>query len=237
MNKSIQVASEELIRIDIITGFPDMFESVLSSSIVKIAQEKNLVKIMRHNLHDYAEDKYKHIDDTPFGGGAGMLVKCQPVFDCIDKLMSERKYDEIIYVTADGERLSQSVSNRISLCRNIIILCGHFKGIDQRIRDTFVTMEISIGDFVLSGGELPAMVIIDSVVRLIPGVLGDMESGLEDSYMNGLLEAPNYTKPAEFRGMKVPDVLLSGNHAEIRKWREEQSYLKTLLRRPDLLEN
>lgn len=237
MSKQEVTAEEELIRIDIITGFPDMFDSVFSSSIIKIGQEKNLVKIVRHNLHDYAEDKYKHIDDTPFGGGAGMLIKCQPVFDCIEGLMSERKYDEIVYVTADGERLTQNTSNRLSLCRNIIILCGHFKGIDQRIRDTFVTMEISIGDFVLSGGELPAMVIVDSIVRLIPGVLGDMESGLEDSYMNGLLEAPNYTKPAEYRGMKVPDVLLSGNHAEIKKWREEQALSKTKARRPDLLDD
>lgn len=237
MSKEVIPAAEEMIRIDIITGFPDMFESVFSSSIIKIGQEKKLVKIVRHNLHDYAEDKYKHIDDTPFGGGAGMLIKCQPVFDCIEKLMTERKYDEIVYVTADGERLTQSVSNRLSMCRNIIILCGHFKGIDQRIRDTFVTMEISIGDFVLSGGELPAMVIVDSIVRLIPGVLGDMESGLEDSYMNGLLEAPNYTKPAEFRGMKVPDVLVSGNHAEIKKWREDQALLKTKMRRPDLLDD
>lgn len=237
MSKQEVTAEEELIRIDIITGFPDMFDSVFSSSIIKIGQEKNLVKIVRHNLHDYAEDKYKHIDDTPFGGGAGMLIKCQPVFDCIEGLMSERKYDEIVYVTADGERLTQNTSNRLSLCRNIIILCGHFKGIDQRIRDTFVTMEISIGDFVLSGGELPAMVIVDSIVRLIPGVLGDMESGLEDSYMNGLLEAPNYTKPAEYRRMKVPDVLLSGNHAEIKKWREEQALSKTKARRPDLLDD
>ena len=237
MSKQEVTVEEELIRIDIITGFPDMFDSVFSSSIIKIGQEKNLVKIVRHNLHDYAEDKYKHIDDTPFGGGAGMLIKCQPVFDCIEGLMSERNYDEIVYVTADGERLTQTTSNRLSLCRNIIILCGHFKGIDQRIRDTFVTMEISIGDFVLSGGELPAMVIVDSIVRLIPGVLGDMESGLEDSYMNGLLEAPNYTKPAEYRGMKVPDVLLSGNHAEIKKWREEQALSKTKARRPDLLDD
>lgn len=237
MSKQEVTAEEELIRIDIISGFPDMFDSVFSSSIIKIGQEKNLVKIVRHNLHDYAEDKYKHIDDTPFGGGAGMLIKCQPVFDCIEGLMSERKYDEIVYVTADGERLTQNTSNRLSLCRNIIILCGHFKGIDQRIRDTFVTMEISIGDFVLSGGELPAMVIVDSIVRLIPGVLGDMESGLEDSYMNGLLEAPNYTKPADYRGMKVPDVLLSGNHAEIKKWREEQALSKTKARRPDLLDD
>ncbi len=237
MSKQEVTVEEELIRIDIITGFPDMFDSVFSSSIIKIGQEKNLVKIVRHNLHDYAEDKYKHIDDTPFGGGAGMLIKCQPVFDCIEGLMSERKYDEIVYVTADGERLTQNTSNRLSLCRNIIILCGHFKGIDQRIRDTFVTMEISIGDFVLSGGELPAMVIVDSIVRLIPGVLGDMESGLEDSYMNGLLEAPNYTKPAEYRGMKVPDVLLSGNHAEIKKWREEKALSKTKARRPDLLDD
>ena len=228
--------TEEIIRIDIVTGFPDLFDSVLNISIIKIAQEKGKVKLVLHNLHDYADDKYRHIDDTPYGGGAGMLLKCEPVFKCIEQLQSERKYDDIVYMTADGEQLKQKICNDLSLSRNIIILCGHFKGIDQRIRDTFITREISIGDYVLSGGELPALVLVDSIVRLIPGVLGDMESGLDDSYMDGLLEAPFYTKPAVFRGMEVPEVLTSGNHANIKKWREEQSLIKTKERRPDLLQ-
>lgn len=232
----IKNVPEPALRIDIVTGFSDMFDSVFGASIIKIAQEKGLVKIVCHNLHDYADDKYRHIDDTVFGGGAGMLIKCAPVFKCIEALQAERHYDEIIYVTADGERITQTAVNRLSMLGNIIIICGHFKGIDQRIRDHFVTLELSLGDFVLSGGELPAMVLVDSIVRLIPGVLGDIESGLEDSFMNGVLEAPNYTKPADFRGMKVPDVLLSGNHAEIRKWREQQEELKTAQRRPDLFE-
>lgn len=232
----IKNVAEPALRIDIVTGFSDMFDSVFGASIIKIAQEKGLVKIVCHNLHDYADDKYRHIDDTVFGGGAGMLIKCAPVFKCIEALQAERHYDEIIYVTADGERITQTAVNRLSMLGNIIIICGHFKGIDQRIRDHFVTLELSLGDFVLSGGELPAMVLVDSIVRLIPGVLGDIESGLEDSFMNGVLEAPNYTKPADFRGMKVPDVLLSGNHAEIRKWREQQEELKTAQRRPDLFE-
>lgn len=223
-------------RIDIITAHPDMFKSVLSSSILKIAQEKELVQFFLHNLHDYAKDKFKHIDDTPFGGGAGMLIQCEPVFDCIEKLKSERNYDEIIYLSADGELLKQSISNELSLKQNIILLCGHYKGIDQRIRDTLVTKEISIGDYVLTGGELAAMVLADSIVRLIPGVIGNSESALDDSFMDILLEAPQYTKPADFRGMKVPDVLLSGNHKKITEWRQQQSLKKTCDRRPDLLE-
>jgi tRNA (guanine37-N1)-methyltransferase len=209
-------------------------ESYINGSIIKIARQKNLVEINLHNLHDYAIDKFKHIDDTPFGGGAGMLIKCQPIFDCIEKLLAERHYDEIIYMTADGEKLDQSLSNELSLKENIIILAGHYKGIDQRVRDYFVSKEISIGDFVLSGGELPALVLADSIVRIIPGVIGDAESALEDSFQNGLLEAPQYTRPADFRGMKVPDVLLSGNHAEIKKWRDAMALEKTKLRRPDL---
>lgn len=224
-----------MMRIDILSAIPESMSSYINSSIVRLAREKGYAEIVLHNLHDYAIDRYKHIDDSPFGGGAGMLIKCQPVFDCIERLLSERRYDEIIYASADGKRLDQSDSNRLSLLQNIMIIAGHYKGIDQRIRDTFVTLEISLGDFVLSGGELPALVICDSIVRLIPGVIGDAESALDDSFQNGLLEAPQYTRPADFRGQKVPDVLLSGNHAEIRKWREEQSLLKTKLRRPDLL--
>lgn len=223
-------------RIDILSAVPELMDSYVNASIIKIARDKQLVEIHFHNLHDYALDKYKHIDDTPFGGGAGMLIKCQPVFDCIEKLIYERVYDEIIYMSADGERLTQSIANHCSMMTNLIIIAGHYKGIDQRIRDKYVTREISIGDFVLSGGELPALVFADSIVRLIPGVIGDAESALDDSFMNGLLEPPQYTRPADFRGMLVPDVLLSGNHAEIRKWRDEKAVEKTRLRRPDLME-
>ncbi len=222
-------------RIDILSAIPESMESIISTSIIRIAREKNLVEIVLHNLHEYATDKYRHIDDYPFGGGAGMLIKCQPLFDCIEKLLAERNYDDIIFMCADGNVLKQSDSNELSLKENLMIIAGHYKGIDQRVRDKFVTKEISIGDFVLSGGELPALVLVDSIVRLIPGVIGDAESALEDSFMNGLLEAPQYTRPADFRGMKVPDVLLSGNHSEIKKWRENQAFEKTKNRRPDLL--
>ncbi len=224
-----------LLRIDLVTALPDQLESVLNTSIIKIARDKGLVEIVVHNLHDYAEDKYRHIDDTPFGGGAGMIIKCEPVFACIEQLMSERSYDEVIFMAADGEPLKQQEANRLSLCRNIIILAGHYKGVDQRIRDTLITKEISIGDYVLSGGELPALVLTDAVVRLLPGVLGDAESALEDSYQDGMLEPPYYTRPADFRGMQVPEVLLGGNHKEIRQWRDRQSNEKTKRLRPDLL--
>ena len=227
--------NEEL-RIDLVAAVPEIFDSTLNRSMIKIAREKGLVRIETHNLHDYAEDKYRHIDDTPFGGGAGMIIQCLPVFKCIEELRSQRKYDEIIFMTADGEKLDQSIANELSLKRNIIILAGHYKGIDQRIRDELITREISIGDFVLSGGELPALILTDAITRLIPGVLGDAESALEDSFMEGLLEPPYYTKPAEFRGMKVPGVLLRGNHSEIKKWREEKALEKTKKRRPDLLD-
>ena len=223
------------IRIDIITAFTDMIKPVINSSIIKIAQGKGSIEIHLHNLHDYADNKFRHIDDTPFGGGAGMVIKCQPVFDCIEKLKAEREYDEIIFMAADGETLAQGISNELSLKSNIIILAGHYKGIDQRIRDNLITREISIGDYVLSGGELPALVLVDSIARLIPGVLGDAESALEDSYMDGLLEAPVYTKPANFRGFEVPEVLLKGNHKDIKDWRSKQSLEKTKKLRPDLL--
>jgi tRNA (guanine37-N1)-methyltransferase len=233
MNENTEVSS--VIRMDIVTAHPGMFESVINTSIIKIAREKKIADIFLHNLHDYALDRYKHIDDAPYGGGAGMIIMCQPVFDCIDKLKSERDYDEVIYMTADGEVLNQMLSNRLSLCGNLIILAGHYKGVDQRIRDALITKEISIGDYVLSGGELPAMVMIDSIARLIPGVLGDAESALEDSFQEHLLEPPYYTKPADYRGMKVPDVLLNGNHREINIWKESEAERKTRLRRPDLL--
>lgn len=226
----------ELLRIDLISAVPEIFDSVLSTSILRIAKDKGLVNIQVHNLHDYSNDRFGHIDDTPYGGGSGMVIQCEPVFKCIEKLQSERNYDEVIYLTADGEKLTQSIINEISLKRNIIILCGHYKGVDQRIRDALITRELSIGDFVLTGGELPALVLIDAVVRLIPGVLGNPESIFEDSFQEGLLEPPIYTKPAEFRGMKVPEVLLSGNHEKIRQWKLEQALNKTKQRRPDLLE-
>jgi tRNA (guanine37-N1)-methyltransferase len=233
-SKPVKSQNKTILRIDIITAFPDMFTSVLQASILKIAQEKKIVEIFLHNIHDYAEDKFRHIDDSPFGGGSGMIIQCQPVFKCIEKLKSERSYDEIIYMSADGERLNQKTANQLSLNGNIIILCGHYKGVDQRIRDTLIKREISIGDYVLSGGELPAMVLIDSVIRLLPGVLGDAASALEDSYQDGLLEPPYYTRPAEFRGMLVPEILLSGDPKKIDSWRKEQSIEKTKIRRPDL---
>ncbi len=225
-----------LIRIDILSAVPDIMVSAINASIIKIAQEKGIAKINLHNLHDYSDNKFRHIDDYPFGGAAGMLIKCQPVFDCIEKLRSERDYDEIIYMSADGQNLNQSISNELSLKRNIIIIAGRYKGIDQRIRDYFVTREISIGDYVLSGGELPAIVLTDSIVRLLPGVLGDLSSALEDSYQDGMLEPPRYTRPAEFRGMKVPEVLLSGDPKKIKEWENEQSINKTKSRKPYLLD-
>jgi tRNA (guanine37-N1)-methyltransferase len=225
------------LRIDIISTLPDVFESVFSTGIIRIAQEKALAEIVIHNLHDYSKDKYGHVDDTPYGGGAGMLIMCEPVFDCVEKLQSEREYDEIIYLTADGERFKQSTANELSLKNNIIIICGRYKGIDQRIRDSLVTREISIGDYVLSGAEIPAMILVDSVVRLLPGALGDAESALDDSFQDGLLEPPYYTRPENFRGMKVPDVLLSGNHKKIKEWRMEKAKEKTEKRRPDLLDD
>jgi tRNA (guanine37-N1)-methyltransferase len=225
---------QTILRFDIVTAFPDMFASVLQTSIIKIAQEKKIADIFLHNIHDYAEDKFLHIDDAPFGGGSGMIIQCQPVFKCIEKLQSERQYDEIIFMSADGEKLNQKLANQISLNKNIIILCGHYKGVDQRIRDALITKEISIGDYVLSGGELPAMVLIDTIVRLLPGVLGDAASALDDSYQDGLLEPPNYTRPADFRGMTVPEVLLSGDPKKIDAWRHEQSVEKTKIRRQDL---
>jgi len=226
----------ELIRIDILSAVPEIMESAINASIIKNARNKGIADIHLHNLHDYADNKFRHIDDYPFGGAAGMLIKCQPLFDCIEKLQSERNYDEIIYMTADGDNLTQSVCNELSLKRNIMIIAGHYKGIDQRVRDVFVTREISIGDYVLSGGELPAIVLTDSIVRLLPGVLGDLSSALEDSYQDGLLEPPRYTRPAEFRGHNVPEVLLSGDPKKIREWEIEQSLIKSKIRKPYLLD-
>ena len=222
-------------RIDVVTGFPKLLESPLGESMLKRAQEKGLVSIVIHDLREYAIDRHRTIDDTPYGGGAGMVLKPEPVFACIEKLKGERAYDAVIYMSADGAPLHQQEANRLSLATNLILLCGHYKGIDERIRSGLVTRELSIGDYVLTGGELPALVLIDAVVRLLPGVLHDGESLLDDSFQEGMLGAPSYTRPAEFRGMKVPEVLLSGNHEEITAWRREQQQRRTAERRKDLL--
>ncbi|MFN4908417.1 MAG: tRNA (guanosine(37)-N1)-methyltransferase TrmD [Bacteroidota bacterium] len=222
-------------RIDIVCVVPQILESFISTSIVGRARQKGLAEIVLHNLHDYATDTFRHIDDTPYGGGAGMVIQCEPVFRCIESLQNERAYEEVIYLCPDGAVLEQRTCNELSLIGSMILLCGHYKGIDQRIRDVLVTREISVGDYVLTGGEIAAAVLTDAIVRLVPGVVGDAESVLEDSFMHGLLDAPLYTKPAEFRGQKVPDVLMSGNHALIRQWRAEQALERTRQRRPDLL--
>lgn len=222
-------------RIDILTVCPELLESPLNYSIVKRVQDKGLVEINVINLHHFAKDKYKSVDDYAFGGGAGMVMMIEPIFKAIEKLKSERVYDVIIYTSPDGEKFTQNIANRLSLMNNIIILAGHYKGVDQRIREHLVTMEISMGDFVLSGGELPAAAITDAIVRLIPGALGDDQSALSDSFQDDLLAPPVYTRPAEFMGWKVPDVLLSGHTAEIEKWRHEQSVERTRKLRPDLL--
>lgn len=224
------------IRFDIVSAVPQLLTSFLEHSIVGRARTKELVELHVHNLHDYATDRFRHIDDTPYGGGAGMILQCEPVFACIESLMAQRTYDAVVYLCPDGEQLTQTVANQLSMHRNVILLAGHYKGIDQRIRDVLVTREISIGDYVLSGGELPAAVLVDAITRLIPGVISDAESLLEDSFMTGLLDAPHYTKPADFRGMMVPDILRSGDHAKISAWRHEQALAKTRARRPDLLD-
>ena len=218
-------------RIDIISSVPELMTSPLNESILRRAQEKGFVKIVIHNLHDYAHDRRKTTDDYPFGGEAGMVMKCEPVFELVEKLQAERTYDEIIYTSPDGVRYDQHEANRLSTLENIIILCGHYKGIDHRIREHLVTREISIGDYVLT-----ACIIADSVVRLVPGAIGDEASALTDSFQDNLLAPPVYTRPAEFRGWRVPDVLLSGNFAEIEKWQDEQAFERTKRLRPDLLE-
>jgi len=224
-------------RIDIITVLPELLESPFSASILKRAIEAGLVEVHFHNLRDYTTDNYKSIDDTQFGGGAGMVMMIEPIDKCITKLKTERNYDEVIYMTPDGETLNQGMANHLSLKENIIILCGHYKGVDQRVRDLFITKEISIGDYVLSGGELGAAVLCDALIRLIPGVLGNETSALTDSFQDNLLAPPIYTKPREYKGLEVPELLFSGNHAKIEKWREEQAYQRTKDRRPDLLED
>ena len=223
-------------RIDIITVVPELLASPLNESILKRAQESGHAEIYVHNLRDYTDDKRRTVDDYPFGGEAGMVMKIEPVYRCIEKLKSERDYDEIIFTSPDGITYNQREANRLSLMKNIIILCGHYKGIDYRIREHLITREISIGDYVLTGGELAACVIADSVVRIIPGAIGDEASALTDCFQDNLLAPPVYTRPSEFNGWKVPDVLLSGNFAEIEKWQDEQAITRTQELRPDLLE-
>lgn len=224
-------------RIDIVTALPGLLESPLGDSIVKRAIEKGLVEINIHDLRDYSKSTSRQIDDYAYGGGAGMVLMPEPLIDCIETLGSEHEYDEIIFMTPDGKTLKQTDVNRLSLLRNVMIIAGHYKGIDERVREHFVTSEVSIGDFVLSGGELPAAVLTDAIVRLIPGVLNDETSALSDSFQDGLLAPPVYTRPADYKGMKVPEILLSGNEKAIQEWRFEQALTRTKNRRPDLLDS
>ncbi len=216
-----------VMRIDVISAVPNILSAPLNESIIKRARSKKIIEIYIHDLRDYAEGKYRQIDDRPFGGGAGMILMPAPVFRCMEKLLGERKYDEVIYLTPQGKKLNQKKVNALSLKKNIALISGHYKGIDQRIIDTFVTMELSIGDYVLSGGEIPALVVIDSIVRLLPGAISDGESALTDSFQTDAgFDAPLYTRPAEYKGMKVPEVLLKGDHKKITKWRSEQGMKK-----------
>lgn len=223
-------------RIDIITVVPDLLKSPFEASILKRAIEKGLVEIHFHNLRDYTTSSYKQIDDYQYGGGAGMVMMVEPIDKCISKLKSERSYDEVIYLTPDGDVLNQNIANSLSLKGNLIMLCGHYKGVDQRVRDLFITKEISIGDYVLSGGELAAAVLCDSIIRLIPGVLGNETSALTDAFQDNLLSPPIYTRPANYKGLEVPKVLLSGHQQKIDDWRDEKALQRTKNRRPDLLE-
>lgn len=222
-------------RIDIITVLPEMLEGFINESILARAQKKGLVEIHLHNLRDYTDDKWRRVDDYPYGGFAGMVMKCQPIETCISALKAEREYDEVIFTSPDGERFDQHVANDLSLKGNIIILCGHYKGIDQRIRDHLITREISIGDYVLTGGELAAAVMADAIVRIVPGVISDEQSALSDCFQDDLLAAPIYTRPADYKGWKVPDILLSGHQAKIKEWEMEQALERTRRLRPDLL--
>ena len=223
-------------RIDILSVVPELLESPLNHSIIKRAKEKGIVEIYIHNIRDWSKDKHKKVDDYSFGGDAGLVMTVQPIFDCIQSLKAQRLYDEIIYTAPDAPTFNQQMANELSLKENIIILCGHYKGVDHRVREHLVTREVSVGDYVLTGGELPACIMTDAVVRLLPGAMGDETSALTDSFQDNLLAPPVYTRPADFQGWKVPEVLLSGNHALIDAWQEEQSYERTKRLRPDLLE-
>jgi len=224
-------------HIDILTVLPELLESPFQHSILKRAQQKGLLKVELHNLRDYGLGKHKQIDDYQYGGGAGMVMMPEPLSNAIESMHKERYYDEVIYMTPDGERLNQSIANQLSLKENLLILCGHYKGVDERVRKKYITRDISIGDYVLSGGELAAAVLVDSIGRLLPGVLNNETSALFDSFQDNLLAPPVYTRPAEYEGMKVPDILLSGNEAAIEEWREEEAMKRTKERRPDLLED
>jgi tRNA (guanine37-N1)-methyltransferase len=225
-----------MLRIDILSGVPDLLRSPLEHSIVARARNEKLTEIYIHDLREYSDDKHHKIDDYPYGGGAGMVLSPQPIFSCMEKLMTDRSYDEIIFTAADGTPFKQQHANELSVKKNIIILCGHYKGVDQRVRDRLITREFSVGDVVLSGGELPALMITDAIVRLLPGALGDAESALTDSFQDDLLEPPVYTRPAVFKGDAVPDILLSGDHKKIEQWRSEKAIERTRERRPDLYE-
>lgn len=224
-------------RIDILSAQPQLMASPFAHSIMKRAQEKGLLEVVLHDLHDFSTDeKYRRIDDYQFGGGAGMVLTIEPIHRAIEQLRAEREYEHIIYMTPDGQTLNQKTCNHLSLAGNLIIICGHYKGIDERVREHFVTLEISVGDYVLSGGELPACILVDAIGRLLPGVLGDESSALLDSFQDGILAPPVYTRPADYNGWKVPDILLSGHERKINAWRDEQALLRTQQRRPDLLE-
>jgi tRNA (guanine37-N1)-methyltransferase len=236
-SKSLPLQKCELMRIDIITVLPELLQSPLGHSIIKRAQQKGLVEIVFHHLRDFTTDKHRTVDDYAFGPDAGMVLKVEPIYKAIEKLKSERVYDEIIYTSPDGEPFTQKVANQLSTTQNIIILCGHYKGVDQRVRDHLITREISIGDFVMTGGELAAAVIVDSVTRIIPGAISDETSALTDSFQDNLLAPPVYTRPAEFNGWTVPEILTSGNFKEIEKWQMEQAYERTRKLRPELLKD
>lgn len=228
---------KKIMRIDIITVLPEMLDGFINTSILARAQKKGLVEVYVHNLRDYTTDKHRRVDDYPFGGFAGMVMQCQPIDACISKLTAERTYDQIIFTTPDGEKFDQPMANELSLSKNLIILCGHYKGIDYRIREHLITKEVSIGDYVLTGGEIAAAAMSDAIVRLVPGVLSDEQSALSDSFQDNLLAAPVYTRPSDYKGWKVPEVLLSGNEAKIKEWELQQSYERTKRLRPDLLEH
>ena len=228
---------KKIMRIDIITVLPEMLDGFINTSILARAQKKGLVEVYVHNLRDYTTDKHRRVDDYPFGGFAGMVMQCQPIDACISKLTAERTYDQIIFTTPDGEKFDQPMANELRLSKNLIILCGHYKGIDYRIREHLITKEVSIGDYVLTGGEIAAAAMSDAIVRLVPGVLSDEQSALSDSFQDNLLAAPVYTRPSDYKGWKVPEILLSGNEAKIKEWELQQSYERTKRLRPDLLEH
>ena len=223
-------------QLDIITCQPELLKSPLSHSILKIAQDKKLIEIKIHNLRDFSENKHKKVDDYAFGGGGGMVLKIEPIYKCLEFIKKQNEVDEVIYMSPDGKKLNQKMSNELSLKKNLVIICGHYKGIDERIRENLITREISIGDYVLTGGELPAAILVDSIIRLIPGVVSNESAALSDSFQDNLLGHPNYTRPSEFNGWKVPEVLLSGDQKEIDEWRMKKSYEKTKKERPDLLD-